>query len=391
MLIKYIKEKYGFDVIALALDVGQSGMDLPGVKKKALSIGAKKAYAFDGKKEFANSYLSKAIKANALYEGKYPLVSALSRPLISKYAVDVAHKEGASFIAHGCTGKGNDQVRFEVAIASMDPDMQILAPVREWGPSREEEIEYAKKHGIEVPSSNKTYSIDENLWGRSIECGILEKPDEEPPGDVFKLVTPPEKAKDNPEYVTIEFKEGTPTGLNGKKMPLLHLISSLNKMAGKNGVGIIDHMEDRIVGLKSREIYECPAAVCIIEAHRDLEKYVSTIHENQFKQTIDQKWAELAYYGLWADPLMGSIESFINNSNKKVNGKVKLKLYKGGVIVVGRTSKNAIYDLALSTYDKGSTFDQSSSKGFIELWGLQTKVANNLKVKWNGKALGKGP
>ena len=378
IMVKWIKEKYKADVITLTVDLGQPGIDLEATKQKALKTGAKEAYVIDVKKDFADNYISKAIKANALYEEKYPLSTALGRPLIVKLAVELAKKTKADAIAHGCTGKGNDQVRIDTGIITLDPKIKIIAPVREWDMTRDEELKYAEKHGIEIPEGNKKYSTDENLWGKSSECNILEYPEKEPTKDVFQFVTIPEKAPDKPEYVKIEFEKGIPVALNGKKIELWKLIVELNKIAGKNGVGIIDHTEDRIVGLKSREVYECPAAVCIIEAHKDLEKFVSTIHENNFKHIIDAKWAYLVYAGLWFDPLMKDLNAFIDKANEKVTGKVRLKLYKGSVIVVGRSSKNAIYDLKLATYEKGHTFNQAASPGFIELWSLQSKIANQI-------------
>jgi len=378
--IKWIKEKYGYEVIALILDVGQKSKDFKMIKQRALKIGAKDAILVDAKNEFANEYISKAIKANALYEGVYPMSAALSRPLIAKWAVNVAIKNDAQAIAHGCTGKGNDQVRFDVTINTLYPKIKIIAPVREWNMSREEEIEYAKSRDIPLElDTNSIYSVDENVWGRSSECGPLEYPEKEPPKDLYGWITYPENAPDKSETLSLKFKKGIPVELNNEKIELYEIISKLNEIAGKHGVGIIDHMEDRIIGLKSREIYEAPAATVIMTAHKDLEKFVCTINENLFKPIIDNKWTELAYSGLWLDPLMTSLESFINKINEKVEGEVILKIYKGSVRVIGRSSKNALYNLKLATYDKGQTFNQNAAEGFIELYGLQTKMANNLK------------
>jgi argininosuccinate synthase len=294
--------------------------------------------------------------------------------------VEIAEKEGIDTIAHGCTGKGNDQVRIEAAIISLDPKLKILAPVRDWSMARDKEIDYAKAKGIPVDETKaKPYSTDENMWGKSSECGALEDPFAEPPENVFGFCTVPEKAPDKAEIVEIGFAEGIPVSLNGKEMPLHELVMELNGISGKHGVGIIDHMEDRVVGLKSREVYECPAAMTIIEAHKDLEKLVSTVHENQFKESVGQKWAYLAYQGLWLDPLMDSLNAFIEAQNKKVAGAVKVKLYKGHACVVGRKSPFALYDKSLATYDIGQAFNQKASPGFIELWSLQSKMAMQLK------------
>ncbi len=380
VMLKWIKDEYKAEVIALTLDVGQPLEDLEAIKQKALKVGASKAYIVDAKDEFADEYVAKAIKTNALYEGKYPLSTAIGRPLIAKIAVDIAEKEGADAVAHGSTGKGNDQVRIDATVITLNPKLKIVAPVRDWNMTRDEELKYAEKHGIPVPATSKSpYSTDENLWGKSSECGILEDPNEEPPKDVFNLCTPPEDAPDKPEYVTIEFDKGIPVSLNGKKMKLSELSLELNKIAGKNGVGILDHTEDRIVGLKSREIYECPAAVCIIEAHKDLEKFVSTIHENTFKPMLDDKWSYMAYAGLWYDPLMDELNAFADKANEKVCGTVKVKLYKGSCVVVGRDSKFAIYDKKLASYNIDHTFNQAASPGFIELWSLQSKIAHQVK------------
>ena len=288
-------------------------------------------------------------------------------------------------VAHGATGKGNDQVRFEAGILSLDPDIKLLAPVREWSMTRDKELEYAEKHGIPVEASEELpYSTDENLWGKSSECGPLEDPSNEPPEEVFEFVTYPENAPEEPEYVEIEFEAGVPKGLNGEELPLHQLIEELNSLAGKHGVGIIDMMEDRVVGLKSREVYECPAAVTLIEAHQELEKFVSTKHENQFKQSVDQKWAEYAYNGLWFDPVLDHLEGFIDSMNKNVSGTVELKLYKGSVQVTGRKSEEALYDHDLASYEEGETFNQEASPGFIQLHSLQTRLGNEISEKEGG-------
>jgi len=381
ILLKMIQQKYNAEVLTVILDVGQQ-IDLKAIEEKAENLGVKKHYSMDAKKEFVTNYVFPAIKANALYEGKYPLSSALSRPLIASKLVEVAEKEGATAVAHGCTGKGNDQVRFEVTIKSLAPNLKILAPVRDWGLARDEEIEFANANGIPIPVDlDNPYSIDQNLWGRSIECGVLDNPDQEPPEDIFEWTVSPEKAPEKSEYVTVNFECGVPCAINGKILDPVTLIEKLNEIGGKHGVGRIDHMEDRLVGIKSRENYECPAATILLEAHKDLEKMVLTRHEVLFKQHVDANWAFLVYTGLWMDPLREDLEAFINNTQERVCGEVKVKMYKGGIQVIGRSSPMALYDLNLVSYGAETTFDQSCSSGFIELWGLQTQLSNVLKKK----------
>ena len=383
--IRWIQEKYEADVITVTLDIGQQS-DLNVIEKKAKEIGVLKHYSIDARHEFADKYVFPAIKANALYEGKYPLSSALSRPLIASKLVEIARKEGATAVAHGCTGKGNDQVRFDITIKSLAPDLKIIAPVREWNLTRGEEIKFAKASAIPIPvAKHNPYSIDQNLWGRSIECGILEYPDREPPEEVFEWTVPPEKAPDQPEYVVIKFENGVPTALNDEEMDAVTLIETLNRVAGKHGIGRIDHIEDRLVGIKSREVYECPAATVILETHRDLEKLILTRHEILFKQHVEAQWAFLIYSGLWMDPLREALDAFIDKTQQHVDGKVKVKMYKGGLRVVGRSSPMSLYDLDLATYDVQTTFDQSWSPGFITLWGLPTTASNALRMKTEGK------
>ena len=389
MMIKWLQEKYNAEVITATINVGQPE-DLAEVEDKANNLGVLKHYSIDAKEEFATDYILPAIKANALYEGKYPLSTTLSRPLIVKKMVEIAENEGATALAHGCTGKGNDQVRFDISIGALAPDLKIIAPVREWNMTRDEEIEYAKLHGIPVSTVAKKYSIDQSIWGRSIECGVLEDASKEPPEDVFEWTTSPEKAPDKPEYVTIKFETGVPIALNNEALAPLALIEKLNKTSGKHGVGRIDHIEDRMVGIKSREIYECPAATVLLEAHKDLEKIVLTRHEVLFKQQIDAQWTFLAYAGLWLDPLREDLEAFINKSQEKVQGEVRVKLYKGGLQVVSRSSPMSLYDQNLVNYNIKTGFNQSYSKGFIELWGLQTRMQNVLKRKAKEKKTGKG-
>ena len=378
VLIKWLQEKYNAEVITVTVNVGQQE-NLKEIEEKSKKHGALKHFAIDAKDEFATDYIFPAIKADALYEEKYPISTSLSRPLIAKKMVEIAEKENATGLAHGCTGRGNDQVRFDVSLASLAPDAKIIAPVREWGMTREEEIEYAKKKGIPVSTAAKKYSIDENVWGRSIECGLLEDASQEPPEDAFVWTVSPEKAPNAPEYVAVKFEAGVPIALNKERLKPLAVIETLNKTAGKHGVGRIDHIEDRLVGIKSREVYECPAATVLIEAHKDLEKMVLTRHEVLFKQQIDAQWAFLAYAGLWMDPLREDLDAFINRTQENVNGEVRLKLYKGGLKVVGRSSPMSLYDKNLANYNIKTTFNQSYSKGFIELWGLQTRMYNALK------------
>jgi len=389
VLIKWLQEKYNAKVITITVNVGQPE-NLKEVEEKAKKLGVLKHYSIDAKNEFATEYVFPAIKANALYEGKYPISTSLSRPLIAAKMVEIAEKEGATGLAHGCTGKGNDQVRFDVTIGSLAPDLKIIAPVREWDMTRAEEIAYAKAKGIPVSTAAKKYSIDQSIWGRSIECGVLEDASQEPPEDAFEWTVAPEKALNTPEYVTIKFEAGVPVALNKEKLAPLALIETLNKTAGKHGVGRIDHIEDRLVGLKSREVYECPAATVLLEAHKDLEKLVLTRHEVLFKQQIDLQWTFLAYTGLWMDPLREDLEAFINKSQENVHGEVRVKLYKGGLQVVGRSSPMSLYDQNLVNYNIKTGFNQSYSKGFIELWGLQTRMHNILKRKAKKQKTAKG-
>jgi argininosuccinate synthase len=381
VLVKLLQQKYDADVVTVTVDVGQRE-DLSEIGEKAKRLGVLKHYSIDGKKEFASNYVFKSIKANALYEEKYPISTALARPLIVQKMVEIARKENAVAVAHGCTGKGNDQVRFDVTTKALAPDLKIIAPVRECNLARDEEIKFAKANNIPVPVDlNSPYSIDQNLWGRAIECGVIDHPDQEPPEEAFEWTVSPEKAPDNPEYLTIKFACGVPCSLNGEELDPVTLVETVNIIAGNHGVGRIDHIEDRLVGIKSREVYECPAAVVLLEAHRDLEKMVLTRHENLFKPQIEAHWTFLAYTGLWMDPLRESLEAFINKTQERVEGEVKMKLYKGGCRVVGRSSPMSLYNLDLATYDIQTTFNQSWSPGFIELWGMQTTIANVLRAR----------
>ena len=378
VILKMMQEKLNAEVVTVTVDVGQKD-DFEKIEAQAIKFGAVEHYTIDAKKEFAEGYIFKAVKANALYDGVYPLATALARPLIAKKLVEIAKKENADAIAHGCTGKGNDQVRFDLAVKALYPGIKIIAPVRDWGLTRDWEMEYAKKHGI--PVKDKIYSIDENLWGRSIEGGILEDPLEEPPEEVFEWTLPPEKTPEKPEYLEIEFENGVPIGINGKEMEAVELIETLNFIGGKHGIGRIDHIENRVVGIKSREVYEAPAALLIITAHKDLEKLVLTKWVTEFKGIVDSKWAWLVYSGLWFEPLREALDAFIDEVEANVSGSVKMKLYKGSIAVVGRSSDNTLYDTKLATYEKFSTFDQKLAAGFIELFGLQSVLAYSTKNK----------
>jgi argininosuccinate synthase len=375
--VKWLQEKYDADVVTVTLDLGQRD-DLARVAEKSRLIGAKNHHTIDAKAEFLKDYVFPAIMANALYEGKYPLSTALGRPLIGKKLVEVAEKEGADAVAHGCTGKGNDQVRIDITVRAINPKLDVIAPVREWNMSRDEEILYAQKKGIPVKPSKSIYSVDQNVWGRSIESGPLENPATEPPDDAFEWTVAPEEAPDEAGYLDLVFQEGVPVKVNGRSMEPLKLVSYVNEFAGSHGVGRLDHIEDRLVGIKSREVYECPAATVIIEAHQDLEKLVLTRHELDFKAQVEREWAWLVYSGLWLEPLRLALDRFILATQHRVTGSVKLKHFKGSARVVGRSSDYSIYDASLSTYGRGSTFDQRSAVGFIELWGLQSRVAASL-------------
>ncbi|MFL6474964.1 MAG: argininosuccinate synthase [Nitrososphaera sp.] len=372
--VRYLQTLHGLDVITVTVDCGQND-DFEAIESKAKAIGAIKHIYIDARKEFAHNYVAPSIKANGLYQGKYPLATALARPLIAAKAVEVASKEGATALAHGCTGKGNDQIRFDVTMRALSPRLKIIAPVRDLNLTRDLEISFAKEQNIPISSEARKYSIDINLWGRALEGGKIEEADFEPPEDAFELIN---FQNDETGYMELEFDEGIPIGADGKHMPLIDLIQYARDKAGGHGVGIIDHIEDRVVGIKSREIYEAPAAVTIIEAHKDLEKMVLTKHELAFKQIVDSQWSWLAYSGLWQDPLRADLEKFIDATQNRVSGKVKLKMQKGSLRVVGRESEYSLYRDNLATYASGSTFDQSLAKGFVELWGLQSVIANSL-------------
>ncbi|WP_374966247.1 argininosuccinate synthase [Lysinibacillus sp. RS5] len=378
--IPWLKEQ-GWDVIAVCLDVGE-GKDLEFVKNKALQVGAIESYMVDAKDEFAEEYALISLQAHTWYEQKYPLVSALSRPLISKKLVEIANQVGADAVAHGCTGKGNDQVRFEVSIKALNPDLEVLAPVREWGWSRDEEIEYAMKHDVPIPATlDSPFSIDQNLWGRANEAGVMEDPWVSPPEEAYGLTVSVENAPDVAEYVEIEFVAGKPVSLNGKEMKLADLIQELNAVAGAHGVGRIDHVENRLVGIKSREVYEIPGAKVLLTAHKELEDLTLVKELAHFKPVIEKKLSELIYDGLWFSPLRDALEAFLAESQKFVNGTVRVKLYKGHAIVEGRKSPNSLYNEKLATYSKEDQFNHASAVGFIELWGLPTVVNSSVNKK----------
>jgi len=372
--IRWLKEKYKLDVIALNVDVGNE-RDSSAIRQKALDIGAVKALVEDAKELFVNYFIFPALQADALYEGQYPLATALARPLMAKLLVDAAIKEGASVVAHGCTGKGNDQVRFEVGITALAPSLKIIAPAREWGMTREESIAYAQKYGIPVPvTAESPYSVDENLWGRSIECGVLEDPWTEPPEEVFSWTRSPKDAPEEPCYVEIGFEKGIPISLDGRETDGVALIQELNKVAGEHGVGRIDHVENRLIGIKSREIYEAPAATTLLVAHKALEAMTLTKDQLRFKEKVASEYADLMYNGLWFTALHRDIAAYVESTQRYVTGTVRVKLLKGNASVVGRKSPKSLYSFRLATYDKGDEFDQSASLGFIHIWGLPVKT-----------------
>lgn len=375
VIVKWLQEHYNAEIITVTGNLGQK-KELIGVREKALKTGASKAYVMDLQNEFVQDYVFPALKAGALYEHTYPMATSLGRPLLAKALVEVARRERCTAVAHGCTGKGNDQVRFETAIAALAPDLKVLAPLREWEfKSREEEIEYCQRHGIPVSATKKSpYSIDENLWGTSIECGVLEDPMAEPPEDAYQRTISPQKAPDKPTIVTIEFNEGVPIGLDGKRMAGVELIDRLNTIAGNNGVGRLDLIENRLVGIKSREIYEAPAAVTLHFAHRELERLTLDKDVYHYKAKVSHDYADLIYNGLWFSPLKKALDGFINETQKSVSGIVRVKLYKGTVDIAGRSSPNSLYDTKLATYTEEDQFDHKASEGFIKIYSLPVKT-----------------
>ena len=372
--VRWLMERYDLEVVTLTADLG-GDIDLEAARQKALQVGAVDAYIVDAREQFVRDFVLPALQADALYEGQYPLATALARPLIAQLMVDVAHRTGASLIAHGCTGKGNDQVRFDVATTALAPELKVIAPIREWKMSREEEIEYAQRHGIPVPVARESpYSTDENLWGRSVECGILEDPTSEPPEDAYAWTVSPQDAPDEPLYLEIRFEEGVPVALDGSPMSLLSLVETLNEVAGKVGVGRIDMIENRLVGLKSREVYEAPAAVVLHAAHRAVEDLTLAKDSLRFKEIVTPTYADLIYNGLWFGALRRDLAAYVASSQQHVTGTARLKLYKGSCAVVGRESPYSLYDLELATYGGGDAFDYRSAEGFITLWGLPLRT-----------------
>jgi len=387
VMLKWIQDEYGAEVVALTVNLGQPGEDYDVVRGKALQLGAIECHVVDAREEFARAYVLPAIKANAIYGLGYPLFTALGRPLIAKLAVEYARRTGCDTIAHGCTGKGNDQVRIETTVATLGPELKVVAPVRQWRMGREEEVAYAREHSIPVKGGTESapYSIDDNLWGRSSEGRWIEDLDHAPEPDVFQLVTRPEEAPDEPQLVTVEFEHGVPVALDGERLGLVELLERAADIGARHGVGIVDHIEDRIVGLKVRDIYEIPAAAIVLPAHQELEKLVGTIHQNQFKPALDQKWAYLVYAGLWWEPLRTDLDAYMDVVNAQVTGTIGLKLYRGSARVVTRESPNAIYDGPLASFsESGGLFAQAASPGFIELWSLQSRMAWRVRHRDEG-------
>ncbi len=387
VIVKWLQEKYDADVITVTGNLGQQ-KELVGVADKAYKTGAKKVYVQDLRKEFVEDYIFPALKAGALYEHVYPMATSLGRPLLAKALVDVAKREKCTSVAHGCTGKGNDQVRFEVSVMALAPELKVLAPLREWEfKSREEEIAYCERHGIPVSATKKNpYSIDENIWGTAIECGILEDPMVEPPQDAYQRTVAPEDAPNKSTYVAITFKEGIPTGLNGKKMEGVSLIEELNKIAGANGIGRIDLVENRLVGIESREVYEAPAAVTLHFAHCELERLTLDKEVFHYKSKLSDDYATLIYNGLWFSPLKKAMDGFINETQKNVTGLVNVRMYKGNLTVGGRTSPYSLYDTQLATYTIDDTFDHSAAEGFIKIYGLPLKTFHKVNKTNEGRA-----
>ncbi len=389
VMLKWIQDSYDAEVVCLTVNLGQPGEDYEAIEEKAKRLGALECHVVDAREEFVADYVAPAIKANALYGGGYPLFTALGRPLIAKLAVEYARRGGCDTIAHGCTGKGNDQVRIEATVATLAPELKTIAPVRSWQMGREEEIAYAREHGIPVKGGTEVapYSIDDNLWGRSSEGRWIEDLDHAPEPDVFQLVRRPEEAPDAAELLTVEFERGVPVALDGQRMELVALLERAAEIGCRHGVGIVDHIEDRIVGLKVRDIYEVPAAAILLTAHEELERLVGTIHQNQFKPGLDQKWAYLVYAGLWWEPLRTDLDAYMEAVNAQVTGTIGLKLYKGSVSVVTRSSPNAVYDADLASFaESGGLFSQTASPGFIELWSLQSRMAHRIRQRGEEEA-----
>jgi argininosuccinate synthase len=384
VMLKWIQDSYEAEVVCLTVNLGQPGEDYGVIEDKALRLGALECHVVDARERFATDFVFPAIRANALYGGGYPLFTALGRPLIAELAVEQARAAGCDTIAHGCTGKGNDQVRIEATVATLAPELRTIAPVRSWQMGREEEIAYAREHGIPVKGGTEVapYSIDDNLWGRSSEGRWIEDLGHAPEDDVFQLVTRPVEAPDEPQTIEIEFEVGLPVAVDGERLDPVPLLEAVAEAGGRHGVGIVDHIEDRIVGLKVRDIYEAPAAAILLTAHQELEKLVGTIHQNQLKPDLDRRWAYLVYAGLWWEPLRGDLDAFMRAANSQVTGTIGLRLYKGGVRVVTRSSPNAVYDADLASFaESGGLFSQAASPGFIELWSLQSRMAHRIRAR----------
>jgi len=385
VMVPWIKEKYNLDVVTFTVDLGQ-GEDIERIRQKALRTGAVDAIALDARNLFVDLFVFPALMAGAMYEGKYPLATALGRPLIAKLMVDAAHEHNAVAVAHGCTGKGNDQVRFDITFQTLNPTLKIIAPVREWKMSRDEEIAFAAKHSIPVEATKESpYSIDLNLWGRSCEAGVLEDPWDEPPADAFAWTVDPARAPNEPVYVTIDFEQGKPVGLDGQKLDGVPLIERLNKLGGQHGVGRIDHVENRLVGIKSRELYEAPAAVILHEAHRELESLCLSKQAARFKTLVSQEYADIIYNGLWFSAFHQDLFAFVASNQRFVSGQVRVKLLKGKATVVGRKSEHSLYSKKLATYESGDSFDHDAARGFIRLWGLSQQTQAQRQLLKGGK------
>jgi argininosuccinate synthase len=388
VMLKWIQDEYDAEVVTLTVNLGQPGEDYDVVEGKARRLGAVESHVVDAREEFAHDFIAPAIKANAIYGLGYPLFTALGRPLIAKLAVEYARRTGCDTIAHGCTGKGNDQVRIEATVATLAPELKLIAPVRSWAMGRDEEIAYAREHGIPVKGGTESapYSIDDNLWGRSSEGKWIEDLAHAPEDDVFQLVTPPERAPDESQVVRLGFERGLPVALDGERLGLVELLERVAEIGCRHGVGIVDHIEDRIVGLKVRDIYEVPAAAIVLPAHAELEKLVGTIHQNQFKPELDRQWAYLVYAGLWWEPLRSDLDAYMERVSERVTGTIGLKLYKGSARVVTRESPNAVYDQSLASFgESGGLFSQQASPGFIEIWSLQSRMAHRLREQQEGR------
>jgi len=373
--IGWLKDATGKEVVAMAVDVGQGGEDMDVIRQRALDCGAVESVVIDAQEEFASEYIMPTLKANALYQKRYPLVSAISRPLIAKYLAKTAHELGADTVAHGCTGKGNDQVRFEASVAALAPELVSIAPNRDLALTRDKAIEYAAEHNLPIAQSKKSpYSVDQNVWGRAVETGLLEDPWNAPNPDIYTYTQDPDVQRD-PTEVIIKFDEGIPVEIDGVRYSPIAMIKMMNELAGNHGVGRIDIVEDRLVGIKSREIYEAPAAIALIQAHEELENLTLERDVNRFKKGIEDKWSTMVYEGLWFSDLKRSLDVFIDHTQRYVSGEVRLKLAGGRAVVTGRRSEQSLYDFNLATYDTGDSFDQSLAKGFIDLWSLPSKIS----------------